>query len=143
MPTKYKFSDTHVKYSIPKESEELVDLIVFSIDRKKIGKIDFKTKVKISPELDIPKQSDDINGNELLVTFELSRIVGLPGPGHYTSYFKCGEEWYYYNDMAANRYERKGGIPKIKAPQTILDNKVGFDVQTHGTLFFYRKKKIA
>jgi ubiquitin C-terminal hydrolase len=59
--------------------------------------------------------------------FQLSSIVVWKGY-HYTSYFKCGLEWYYYDDMDSN-------IRKVGSYQRLLRSNPS--PVTNGILYFY------
>jgi len=49
--------------------------------------------------------------------------------GHYTAYFKCGSEWFYYDDLGPS-------ITKVGSYEDMIQSDP--DPETRGTLYFYK-----
>lgn len=76
----------------------------------------------------IPDKYINISKNN----FELSSVVVFLH-NHYTSYFKCNNTWYYYNDIQKkDLYKKVGTYEKL----LLLPNTY---IKTNATLFFYTK----
>lgn len=94
--------------------------LVFRIDRLWLNKF-FQTKI-------IPSQIITLQN---LKQFALSSIVVFRRM-HYTCYFRCGKNWYYYDDTDDN-------IELIGSYNKMLNIKTFPNVITNGTVYFYTK----
>lgn len=102
---------------------ERAPYIVFSL--KRISSFAPFIKASVIPDEEITLSSEQ--------KFALSAIVLFQG-AHYTCTFRCGEEWYYYNDMGGDgsKYEiRKVGTYE-KMLRDVRPNPV-----TNGTQYYY------
>ena len=77
---------------------------------------------EIIPDLEITLES----GKKLNLTSIVIK-TGEVDSGHYTCYYKCKDEWYFYNDLSST-------IKDIGSYKNLLKNK---DVKTSSTLLFY------
>ena len=96
--------------------------LIFRIDRLWANKF-YKTKI-------IPSQIITLQN---LKKFALSAVIVFSA-FHYTCYFRCGNKWYYYNDI-------DNEITLIGNYNSLLKNNDFPNVITNGTVYFYTKIK--
>lgn len=126
-----KYTALGKRWSRKKQTENIIyaPYIIFSAERIGISYTEYGDEIKKFVSLKIKPDENVKIGN---IDLELSSIIihqGGTSGGHYVSYFKCNDMWFFYDDTSSRRM-----ITLIGSYENLINIK---HVLTNGTLFFY------
>lgn len=119
-PIRYEFSSE-------KQTIKASELLIFHVSRIKF---DFTTQTKIKHIAPVSFHSyiQDTNQGSHYELYTVTIHFGTAEGGHYTSYFKYGAQWYYYDDT----------LPVDSRIRAVTLDEVYTESAHNGSLFFYR-----